>query len=962
MPNNGGKINLLDLIDINLLQELQDTVANAMGVASIAVDENGPITKPSNFTDFCINLTRNTEEGYRRCNQCDIDWGKIAAKSGKPVIYDCHSGLTDFAVPIIVEGEHIASILGGQILTKKPDEEHFRQLARELGIDEESYIKALKKIKIVPKEKVDAAANFLFIVANTISKVAHKNVELIRKNEREKFFRKIIETIRSSLDLDETLSIICRETAKVFDVQRTAIASFPDANNFENFILKKEYTTSAEIELYNNTENAKKTAGTWGENLIKNSEILAINDIEASNMPDYFKTTYQQIGVKSIIGVAIKKGGDTWGTLTLADYEKTREWSEEEKETLKSIASQVYIAINQAELFEQAKIQADRERVISNIMSKAVSTFDINEIKQMVKEVGVITKADRCYFVEVDLENMKGKPIDFEGEYLASPDIKSIIGYEFPTEDVKGFVEIFLEKKDLTVFDYEEMFKDEGEEYAGPKKYARLFELKTGVGIPFYYMNKLTAVLAIEYVKVRTIQSEDELDFLRILGNQVGLAFRQIQNYKNTLKTAENEKVLNRILITGVESFEMKDIIQSIVSETGNLFKADRCFFIGYNEEAQCYRKIDRSDEYLSSEDISSHTQRAPRRDEVEIFTRLATPQQAIYSNNVEKENLPEITKNFLRELNVKSYLISPIYYAKRKYGALVLHYVNDFKEFTEEEIKLAIIIGNQSAVIMNRTELYEITKIQAEREKISKNIIEILRSSMDKTIIKKLFVKSLGKFFNANRVIFSEYDLNNKKYLPVDSDSEYLSSANETSRIGYDWSKAEATEYIEPLLEKRELKISSFDEYIQQNIKRKEFIDLFVSSNVKSSYSFPVLYQERIMGFFSIEFTQQEVKLNDEDINRIRNICTQAGIALYHSSLYLEAQKSIQAHANFVNKLSNELKEPLNLIVEFSDTLSHEKLQRNDELKHLNNINDCAKKLLYLLDDIKDKASMKNY
>lgn len=63
MTGQNQKPVLLDLIDIDFLQKFQDLFAEIMGVASITVDEKGPITKPSNFTDFCIKYTRGSEEG-----------------------------------------------------------------------------------------------------------------------------------------------------------------------------------------------------------------------------------------------------------------------------------------------------------------------------------------------------------------------------------------------------------------------------------------------------------------------------------------------------------------------------------------------------------------------------------------------------------------------------------------------------------------------------------------------------------------------------------------------------------------------------------------------------------------------------------------------------------------------------------------------------------------------------------
>lgn len=64
--------NLTDLIDIRTLQRIQDGFSAYTKMASITADANGiPITKESRFTDFCINLTRKSVLGCKRCNECD---------------------------------------------------------------------------------------------------------------------------------------------------------------------------------------------------------------------------------------------------------------------------------------------------------------------------------------------------------------------------------------------------------------------------------------------------------------------------------------------------------------------------------------------------------------------------------------------------------------------------------------------------------------------------------------------------------------------------------------------------------------------------------------------------------------------------------------------------------------------------------------------------------------------------
>lgn len=144
---------LLDVIDVKELQRLQDLFAQATGMAAVTVDLKGAfVTKPSNFTDFCMKYTRNSPLGAQRCERCDAE-GKGA--------YFCHAGLMDFAQPIVVDGEQLGNVLGGQVLPCEPDLEKFRRTAQELGIPEDEYIAALKKVSVRSEESIRAAAALL---------------------------------------------------------------------------------------------------------------------------------------------------------------------------------------------------------------------------------------------------------------------------------------------------------------------------------------------------------------------------------------------------------------------------------------------------------------------------------------------------------------------------------------------------------------------------------------------------------------------------------------------------------------------------------------------------------------------------------------------------------------------------------------------------------------------------------
>ena len=167
-------VKLTDLIDVNTLQEIQDGFARLTGMAALTTDERGnAVTQGSNFTDFCMNYTRQSSLGCSRCERCDKEGDEQTMRTGRAAAYFCHAGLVDFAAPIILNGTFIGSFIGGQVLTEKPDENKFRKIAEEIGVDPKAYIKALRKIKIIDKEQVDAAADFLCTVAKILSQTAY---------------------------------------------------------------------------------------------------------------------------------------------------------------------------------------------------------------------------------------------------------------------------------------------------------------------------------------------------------------------------------------------------------------------------------------------------------------------------------------------------------------------------------------------------------------------------------------------------------------------------------------------------------------------------------------------------------------------------------------------------------------------------------------------------------------------
>lgn len=175
------RIHMTDLFDMETLQRMQDSFSFALGISTGISDVNGvAMTKHVSNCEFCDKYTKGSEEGLKRCQQCDKQGAALAAENGGMMIYTCHAGLKDYAVPVIVEGQYLGCIFGGQVLYEPLPEEQVRAYAEELGISPDEYVEAAKKIPIVSEEKLKNTAEYLYNTVGLLFKMAYERYKTLQ--------------------------------------------------------------------------------------------------------------------------------------------------------------------------------------------------------------------------------------------------------------------------------------------------------------------------------------------------------------------------------------------------------------------------------------------------------------------------------------------------------------------------------------------------------------------------------------------------------------------------------------------------------------------------------------------------------------------------------------------------------------------------------------------------------------
>lgn len=288
-----NNLSLLDVIDVGTLQSLQDAFADATGMAALATDATGSVTHLSNPTEFCMNLTRKSPVGCERCNKCDLQGGSEASRTGRPSVYFCHGGLVDFAAPIIVNGKHIGSLIGGQVLTEEPDDDKFRRIAVEIGVDPEQYVRAVHKVPIVPKKQVDAAAKLLYQMANALSDVGYQRALAQSQSQHDEAIVAEINERFTDINVQTEESVDAIKTlADSFKRIKDAAAASAKAVESTDNIIKTIENSSTQLTLIGfNASIEAKRAGAVGQgfNVIA-QEVRTLSDKNTKQTGEIEKT------------------------------------------------------------------------------------------------------------------------------------------------------------------------------------------------------------------------------------------------------------------------------------------------------------------------------------------------------------------------------------------------------------------------------------------------------------------------------------------------------------------------------------------------------------------------------------------------------------------------------------------------------------------------------------------------
>ena len=377
--------------------------------------------------------------------------------------------------------------------------------------------------------------------------------ELLRQqSEQARILGLMCDRIRQSLDLGEILNTTVAEVRQFLTCDRVLIYRFqPDWSG----VVVVESVGSDWTPML--TTTIRDTQFQDYVSLYEQGQIYAVDDIYTAGLDEFYINLLAQFHVRANLVVPIlqvrsqesglstqeseklldsdsniqpspeqseqnpKPKTELWGLLIAHHCAAPRQWQSFEIDLLSSLATQVAIAIQQAQLYRQTQQQAQREQALNRFTSAIRSSLDLETIfATATQEISQLLHVDRVEIYQYLPERQIWLTVV---DYRQRPDLPNSLGLVIP--DVENEINRHLKRLEVARIDDTNTLED---------GVLQLTQGLTGAWllVPLHFQNILWGSLSL-MISGRTYQWQDsEVELVSAIATQLAIAIQQAQLYQ----------------------------------------------------------------------------------------------------------------------------------------------------------------------------------------------------------------------------------------------------------------------------------------------------------------------------------------------------------------------------------------------------------------------------------------------
>jgi PAS domain S-box-containing protein len=358
-------------------------------------------------------------------------------------------------------------------------------------------------------------------------------------------------------------------------------------------------------------------------------------------------------------------------------------------------------ALTERRRAEEALAQQAQREAMSGRISQAIRcSLDSAEIFQTaVRELGSYLKVDRCsLFMRDDRKTCALNVSEYHAAGVAPADA------DFALSDLTKLISILSERGVLA-------FNDAAHDPQIADVYERILakaDVKSIMYVAITVGDDVPAAFALSTTKEVRNWSETDIDLVKAVADQTGIAIRQANLYQKAEATSTREALVNHLTTAIRASLSLSEVLSSTTRELGRALSASRVLLHLYNPENPISR-VEHEYVALGVPTISDYTVsfNSP-------FGKylLKTQKPVIIDDGLNySEGDPEFSayvRQYSQAVALRSEINYPLVVKGMFRGVLCIQQTDRVRRWSEDEITLVEAVAERLAVGMAQAELFE--------------------------------------------------------------------------------------------------------------------------------------------------------------------------------------------------------------------------------------------------------------
>ncbi len=345
--------------------------------------------------------------------------------------------------------------------------------------------------------------------------------QLYQQTERERLLSLIALRIRQSLNLEEILYRTVAEVRQFLQTDRVLIYRF-DATT-EGVLVADSVAPTWDV--HADSSNLHRVWYRDQAAIYEQGKTYVVNDFSQQGVAADYLTIMQRLEIKAKLVVPILQSERLWGILAVHQCSQTRQWQPFEIALLEQLATQVAIAIQQAQLFAQVQQQAQREKLLNQISQTLNSSLDADYILQEIANLtGESFNVDRVSIMTITSE------VQVRNEWRATNQIVSQLNLKVPMSEFPDLLDPnadFYQRRFFHAPDY-----SQEPSTATRKRQIEEAQVRSVLSSPILIQGQLFGSIALETTTCHRTFTDEEIQLLQRIADQVAIAISNAQSYE----------------------------------------------------------------------------------------------------------------------------------------------------------------------------------------------------------------------------------------------------------------------------------------------------------------------------------------------------------------------------------------------------------------------------------------------